>query len=191
MNETRMATERLVLRPRTAADIEDNLDMDMDPAVHRFIWGNTPPDRETQRRKIRDQIATGWPHRGGFWVVERKDERGFLGWCCLVPLEDSGLIEIGYRYVREAWGQGYATEAARRILDHGFRKLGIDPIVAVTHPQNLASQNVLLKIGLQRNGTAFHYGQDVAFFRLDAEDYRGGQTGRRALRAAERVPSSR
>ena len=172
MHEIRMETKRLVLRPRTEADIEANLSMDLNPAVHRYIYGNTPPEREKHRRRLRDQVATGWPHRGGIWVVERKDNPGFLGWCGLMPLEDSGLIEIGYRYVRTAWGQGIATEAAMRVLDHGFRKLGINPIVAVTHPENLASQNVLLKIGLQRNGTAFHYGQDVAFFRLGAEDYR-------------------
>ncbi len=177
MHEIRMETERLILRPRRAADIEDNLAMDMDPAVHRFIWGNAPPDRESQRRKLHDQVATGWPHPGGIWVVERKDNPGFMGWCSLMPLEDSGFIEIGYRYVPAAWGLGIATEAARRVLDHGFRELAIDPIVAVTLPENLSSQNVLLKIGLKRAGTAYHYGQDVAFFRLDAEDYPGSRPG--------------
>ena len=171
MHEIRMETERLLLRPRTEADVEANLAMDMDPAVHRFIWGDSPPDRETHRRKLGDQIASGWPPRGGIWVVERKDEPGFLGWCNLVPLEASGFIEIGYRYVREAWGRGIATEAARRVLDHGFRELRIDPIVAVAHPDNTASQHVLEKIGLKRAGTAFHYGQDLPFFRLSAEDY--------------------
>ncbi len=175
MNEIRMETERLILRPRTMADIEANLAMDMDPDVHRFIWGNSPPGRESRRRILHDQIATDWPQRGGIWVVERKDVPGFLGWCNLVPLEDSGFMEIGYRYTRAAWGQGFATEAARRVLDHGFRRLNLDPIVAVTHPDNAASQQVLEKIGLKRSGMAFHYGQDVAFFQLNAEEYLGAR----------------
>ena len=107
---------------------------------------------------------------------------GFLGWCGLFPLEDSGLIEIGYRYVTSAWGRGIATEAARAVLDHGFRALCFDPIVAVTHPANLASQHVLAKIGLTACGSAFHYGQWLRFFQLSRAAYLSaepGPTGRR------------
>ena len=171
MHEIRMETERLILRPRTMADLDANLAMDMDPAVHRYIWGDSPPDPESRRRVLHDQIATGWPQKGGIWVVERKDDPGFLGWCTLVALEDSGFMEIGYRYTRAAWGRGLATEAARRVLDYGFRELGLDPIVAVTNPDNAASQQVLAKIGLKPAGMAFHYGQDVAFFKLGAAEY--------------------
>lgn len=171
MNEAVLETTRLILRPRRMADLEANLAMDLDPAVHRYIYGGKKPDRDSHRQKLRNQIAQGWPPQGGLWVVERKANRGLLGWCALVPLEQSGLIEIGYRYIAAAWGQGIATEAARRVLEHGFRDLGLDPIVAVTDPRNTASQHVLAKIGLKRAGTAFHYGQSVAFFRLDADEY--------------------
>jgi Acetyltransferase (GNAT) domain len=81
------------------------------------------------------RIASGWPEEGGLWVVEWAHEPGFLGWCGIFPLEDSGLLEIGYRYVRGAWGQGVGTEAACAVLDHGFRVLGLDLIVAVAHPE--------------------------------------------------------
>ena len=70
-------------------------------------------------------------------MVEWRHAPRFLGWCGLFPLEDAGPIEIGYRYLRGVWGQGIATEAAR-VLDHGFRALGFDPIVGVTHPANVA-----------------------------------------------------
>ncbi len=191
-----LETPRLILRPRGLGDLEANMAMDMDPRVHRYIYGDTPPDPEAHSRRLRGQIEGDWPARGGLWVVEERATPGFLGWCALVPLEDSGFVEIGYRYVPDAWGRGIATEAARAVFDHGFRVLGFDPIVAVSHPQNAASHRVLLKIGLRRQGTAFHYGQDLAFFRLDAADYLAGlgptpQTGRRALSAADRVPSSR
>jgi RimJ/RimL family protein N-acetyltransferase len=170
MNEARLETARLILRPRTIADLNANLAMDLNPAVHRYIYPS-PPDPETQRRRLGSQIVEGWPAKGGLWVVEEKAAPGFLGWCALVPLEKSGFIEIGYRYLPAAWGRGIATEAARRVLDHGFRVLGFDPIVAVTNPANAASQNVLGKIGLKRDGMAFHYGQDVAFFRLGAAEF--------------------
>ena len=171
MPQAILTTQRLRLRPRTMADLDACVAMDLDPEVHRFIYGNRPPERSQHRAQLRARIASGWPAKGGIWVVEWQDAPGVLGWCGLFPLEDSGLIEIGYRYVRGAWGQGIATEAGRIVLDHGFRALGFDPIVAVTHPANLASQHVLEKIGLRPRGTAFHYGQWLSFFELRRHAY--------------------
>ena len=171
MPQTVLITPRLRLRPRTMADLDACVAMDLDPDVHRFIYGNRPPDPVQHRAQLRARIASAWPAMGGIWVVEWQDAPGFLGWCGLFPLEASGLIEIGYRYVPSAWGQGIATEAARAVLDHGFRELRFDPIVAVTHPANIASRHVLEKIGLNACGSAFHYGQWLSFFRLSRTEY--------------------
>ena len=152
------------------ADLDANLAMDLDPRVHRYIFAKAPePDRH--REQIRSRITSGWPSTGGIWVVEYRDQPGFLGWCGLFPLGHSGLIEIGYRYLPAAWGQGIASEAARAVLEHGFRALALDPIVAVTHPDNHASQRVLQKIGLRSESEAYHYGQWLRFFRLTLSDY--------------------
>jgi RimJ/RimL family protein N-acetyltransferase len=172
-----LTTERLRLRPRTMADLDACVAMDLDPEVHRFIYVDSPPERMEHRAQLHARIASGWPAAGGIWVVEWQHAPGFLGWCGLFPLEDSGLIEIGYRYVRSAWGQGIATEAGRAVLDHGFRVLGLDPIVAVTHPANLASQRVLEKIGLKRRGAALHYGQSLSLFELRREEFLAADAG--------------
>jgi RimJ/RimL family protein N-acetyltransferase len=167
---TLLHTEHLRLRPRTLADLDASLAMDLDPKVHRYIFASVPdPDRH--REQIRSRITSGWPPTGGLWVVERQGEPGFLGWCGLFPLAHSGLIEIGYRYLPAAWGKGIGSEAAGAVLDHGFRALALDPIVAVTHPDNLASQRVLQKIGLRPAGEAYYYGQWLRFFRLTLSDY--------------------
>lgn len=156
------------------ADVEACVAMDSDPMVHGFIYPDGIPDLESHENHLRRRIAEGWPQTGGVWVVEWRHEPGFLGWCGLFPLEDSsGPIEIGYRYVRAAWGQGAGTEAAGAVLDHGFHTLKLDPIVAVTHPENHASQWVLEKIGLNAQGTAFHYGQDLSYYHLSQADYLG------------------
>jgi len=160
-----LTTRRLRLRPWCLEDVPDMLAMDMDADVVRYIWG-TPPDPEKRHWELVERIHASSAHPGGNWIVEWRDDPRFLGWCGLIPLEDSGYIEIGYRYIKAAWGQGIATEAAQTVLDHGFRALEIDPIVAVTHPENRASQNVLTKIGLNREGLQFHYGRDLPFFRL-------------------------
>jgi RimJ/RimL family protein N-acetyltransferase len=165
-----LETGRLRLRPRTVDDLAANLAMDLDPEVQRYIFA-APPDPEAWRAHTLARITSGWPPVGGIWVVEWQGEPGFLGWCGLFPLENSGLIEIGYRYVRAAWGQGVATEAARAVLDHGFRVLAIDPVVAVAHPDNSGSHGVLRKIGLRPSGEAWHYGKWLLFYRLTRVEY--------------------
>jgi RimJ/RimL family protein N-acetyltransferase len=166
-----LATARLRLRPSTLDDLEANLAMDLDPEVHRHIFVHGPPDPAAHRAELRERIASGWPREGGLWVVEWRETPGFLGWCCLVPLEDSDLIELGYRYVRAAWGQGVATEAGRAVLNYGFRTLGFDPIVAVARRENLASRRVLEKLGLRAQGLRFHYGLNLAFYELTRANY--------------------
>ena len=161
---------RLRLRPRAPDDFEACLAMDLDPRVARFIW-KTPPDPEIHREVLRGRFAPDWPARGGVWAVEERAEPGFLGWCGLFPLEETGLIEIGYRYLPKAWGRGIATEAAERVLDQGFGSFEFDPIVAICHPDNRASQRVLAKIGLTRRDDAVHYGQVVSVFGLSLADY--------------------
>jgi RimJ/RimL family protein N-acetyltransferase len=165
-----LETLRLRLRPRTIDDLEASLAMDLDPEVHRYIFAE-PPDPDARRTQILAHIASGGPPVGGIWVVEWRETPGFLGWCGLFPLEHSGLVEIGYRYVRAAWGQGVATDAARAVLDHGFRQLALDRIVAVAHPDNSGSHRVLEKIGLRRAGEAWHYGQWLLFYQLTRAEY--------------------
>lgn len=165
-----LETARLRLRPRRLSDVAANLAMDIDPAVHRYIY-DQPPDPQAHRDRLEHLIASGWPPLGGVWVVEWKGRPGFVGWCGLFPLEQSGYIEIGYRFVRDSWGKGVATEAGRRVLDHGFRELRLDPIVAVTHPDNRASQSVIAKLGLRPQPDALHYKRWLKFFRLDRDAY--------------------
>ncbi len=162
---------RLRLYPPRPEDLEARLAMDRDPEVMRFIRP-IPEDAEAQRAEIRNQILQ--PPRGAYWHVEERAAPGFIGWCGLFPLEDSGLIELGCRFVRAAWGRGFATEAATAILDHGFRTLRLDLIVAVSDPANAASHRVLSKIGLRAAGTARHYGRELPFFELSRGAYLAG-----------------
>ena len=165
-----LLSARLRLRPRTRDDLEANLAMDLDPEVHRHIFVRGVPDAAAHRAELLRRIASP-PAMGGLWVVEWRQQPGFLGWCGVFPLEDSGLIELGYRYTRAAWGQGVATEAGRAVLDHGLRTLGLDPIVAVADPDNLASRRVLEKLGFSHEGPARYYGTEVAFYRLSRSQY--------------------
>ena len=179
-------TARLRLYPPRIEDLEARLAMDRDQAVMRFTRP-VPEDAEAHREEIRDRILN--PPRGAFWHVEARPPSsvagpGFIGWCGLFPLEDSGLMEISYRYRRAAWGRGLATEAAAAALDHGFRELKLDLIVAVSDPDNVASHRVLLKIGLRVQGRERYYGLELAFFKLRRADYLAAQSSPSTSRRA-------
>ncbi len=161
----RLMSERLALHRQQSADIDDYVALDRIAAVRRYLLPQEPPPAASRRRELVDRLAQGWPDPGAMWTVSDRADGRFLGWCGIFPLEQSGLLEIGYRYRPEAWGQGFATEAAGLVLGHGRRQLDLDPIVAVAHPENIASHRVLEKIGLARHGRRHHYGQDLAFFR--------------------------
>lgn len=156
---TTLCTARLVLRRLAPADVEPILAMDSDPRVMRHIRA-VPTDLAAHRRLIEARIARSAQDAPlGFWAVTEAGR--FLGWCGLFELDGGPEIEIGYRYRADAWGRGIATEAGRAVRDHGFATAGLDTIVAVTHPDNRASQNVLQKLGLVLLGGARHYGTDV------------------------------
>lgn len=173
MSAAEIATPRLRLYPPRSSDLEARLAMERDPAVMRFIRP-VPADAATQRAELRAALD-GPQWRDAFWHVEERAAPGFIGWCGLFPLEDSGLIEIGYRFARAAWGRGFASEAAAAALDYGFRTLALARIVAVSHPGNAASHRVLRKIGLRDRGRARHYGQEVLFFAATRRAYLDAQ----------------
>jgi RimJ/RimL family protein N-acetyltransferase len=165
-----LETARLTLRPRTIDDLDACVALDLDPAVHRYIFERAP-ELVAHRNAVKARMSGGWPPVGGYWMVGLKDAADALGWCALFPLENTGQIELAYRYVQAAWGRGIATEAARAVLVYGFSVLKLDPVVAVTHPDNEGSKRVLAKLGFRYQGAATHYNRRVSAFRLFRASY--------------------
>ena len=98
-----------------------------------------------------------WQEERGFtfWAVERKADGELLGFCGLKladtpgsPIE--GMHEIGWRLREDAWGQGYAKEAAIASLDFAFDALGAERVVAITFPPNEASWGLMERLGMTR-----------------------------------------
>ena len=102
--------------------------------------------------------------RLGFWRVERRGDGVFLGIGALIPMPTGDDVELGYRLARHAWGQGIATEAARALVDHAFRTMALPRLVAVTYPENRASQRVLEKLGFVRQGLVTYKGVQAAYY---------------------------
>ena len=152
-----LQTARLTLRRFTVADEDNLVSLNSDPEVMRYITGGQP----TSREQIRDEIipfhlATYEKHPGfGTWAADDTSTGQFLGWIHLRPRRSDGVIDLGYRMRRGAWGSGYATEGSRALIDKGFTGHGIDRVSATTMTVNLASRRVMEKCGLTHLRTYF------------------------------------
>ena len=170
----RLTTERMTLTDVTDDDLVATYAMDQDPMVSRYVGDGRPETRPfaAYRDFMRARLA-GWT--GGqfhMWAMRLHGSDAFLGWAILKPVKDTPHVEVGYRMPQTSWGKGYATEAARAVLAYGFNVAGFDEITAVTHPDNVASQHVLTKAGLKRDGTLNYNGRgEIPFFRLSKQDF--------------------
>lgn len=147
-----IATDRLILRNWRPSDLEPWTAMNAGPEVMEHFPATLTADEAAamlaaNQARITD---TGW----GLWAVERRDAGAFLGFTGLMPLRESNPlspgVEIGWRFARQAWGAGYASEAARAALAFGFERLALPEIVAFTATGNLRSQAVMDRVGMSR-----------------------------------------
>lgn len=178
-----IGTERLVLRDWLPGDQEPFHRLNSDPQVMEFL--PKPLTREESDAMISRLSLHIAEHGFGFWAVERRSDRAFLGFTGLLrPSFEAPFtpcVEIGWRFAREAWGRGYASEAARASLEFGFTKLGLGEIVSFTVPGNTRSMAVMERIGMRRDldGDFEHprlpEGNPLrkhVLYRLRSEDYR-------------------
>ncbi|MGF1445139.1 MAG: GNAT family N-acetyltransferase [Pikeienuella sp.] len=143
-------TPRLRLRPRRMADLAACLAMDREPGTARWIDGPWD-DQAAHEAFVRARIRGPYPAGMGYWVIARQSHpQAFLGWVLLIPEDAVGpRIEIGWRVVTSARGQGYAPEAAANLLNHGFGRVGLTRVVAEIHRENRPSVRVAEKIGMR------------------------------------------
>lgn len=151
-------TERLVLRRWRESDRAPFAAMMADADVADWLGGTlTDDEADAYLARVNGCFeAFGY----GRFAVEQRAEGHFLGFVGLAPVHDSyrglaiaGGVEVGWRLAHEAWGHGYATEAARAAIDDGFMRVGLTEVVSFTASINLRSQAVMQRIGLRRDPT--------------------------------------
>lgn len=147
-----LETGRLALHAFTPYDEPWFAELYADDRVARFIGGVKTRDQAGELFRSR-VLAYYAEHLGfGIWqTVERATGRP-VGFHLLNHLRGESDIQVGYALVPDVWGRGYATEMALALLDYGFTRQRLPRIVAIANPPNVASQRVLVKIGLARKG---------------------------------------
>ncbi|MCI3133034.1 GNAT family N-acetyltransferase [Phenylobacterium aquaticum] len=107
-------------------------------------------DLESARRYILEGPGASYAQNGyGLWRVARREDDTPVGICGLVRRDGLEAPDVGYAFLEETWGRGYAVEAASATLDYARRVLGLGLILAITKPGNQASMRVLEKIGMR------------------------------------------
>lgn len=152
-----LTTERLIIRYLRPEDEEPLLRVFGDPKVMRY--GDGVQSREWIHQWLQKTLQE-YEQRGyGPYAVTQAEGQELLGYCGLFYFPDVNgqpEIEIGYRFARVAWGKGYATEAAVAVKEYAFSSLGIQRLIALIDPSNVASVRVAEKLGMK-------YEHDVMF----------------------------
>ena len=142
-------TTRLYLRQFTLEDAGLLLQLNSDPEVLKYLHEPLMRD-EAHAKEIFTNIIFPQYEKGlGRWAVFIKDNNQFIGWCGLKHRPEPDEIDLGYRFIKTAWGAGYATEAAAKTIEYGVNNLNLKIITGRAHIENIGSLRVLEKIGMQ------------------------------------------
>jgi len=148
-----LQTERLVLREVEAADADFLLELLNSPGFLENIGDRGVRNREDAEAYIIERVHGSYAEHGfGMWLTEQKADARKLGLAGLVRREGLDVPDVGYAFIADAWGRGYAQEAAAAVLAHAQGPMGIPKLAAVTTPENFASMAVLRKIGFTLQG---------------------------------------
>ncbi|HEY0030027.1 MAG TPA: GNAT family N-acetyltransferase [Bacteroidia bacterium] len=142
-----LETERLYLREFNLNDAQLLLELNADPEVTRYT-GDGQVTLEEAQSILKDVILPQYKNKIGRLAVHLKDNDEFIGWCGLKHHAEEDEIDLGYRFFKKHWGKGYASESAKAVMDYGQNTLKLKTIVARAAKENIASLNVIKKLGM-------------------------------------------
>ncbi|MBZ8139875.1 GNAT family N-acetyltransferase [Rubrivivax gelatinosus] len=165
---TRLRTARLVLRLFGAADVDPYAEMCADPDVMRYIGAGEPVGRDVAWRQIAMFIGH-WTLRGhGMWAVERQSDGRLIGRVGFMHPEGWPGCELGWLLAQDAWGQGYAEEAARAALAWGRDVRGIVSPISLIRADNRRSVALAERLGAVQDGEIEFLGGPARVWRHSA-----------------------
>lgn len=172
---TVLETQRLMIQAWQPEDWLPFRSIATDPEVMRYIGAGAVWSDDRIQQFIARQINQATTLGYCLWKLVSKSSGQLIGHCGVQPLWDTSETEIGWWLARSEWGKGLATEAAHAVLQYGLKTLQLKRIVAIAQPANLASINIMRKIGMQfaRRTTHGAFGQpnpeiELAMYAIEA-----------------------
>jgi [ribosomal protein S5]-alanine N-acetyltransferase len=186
-----LTTERLGLRRFTFDDLDWLADLYADADVTKHLGGTMDRTRVEQLLRVRIlDFYEANPGLGNWMTIERATGEP-VGFHLLNTIQGESIVQVGFGLLKSAWGVGFGTEMASAVLRYGFVDLALPRISAIANLDNHASQHVLQKIGLHRNGErafphpAYAAQGPMAWF----ERERDGWIAEHGAHAAQRPPA--
>lgn len=172
-----LETNRLIMRPFEETDAEGLFLLDSNPEVMKYVGGVVSTEIEQSRQMI-EFIQNQYKENGvGRLAVIEKSSNILIGWSGLKYLtkEINGMknvYELGYRFLPEYWGKGYATETAIAALNYAFNEIKTDIVYAMAVTENAGSNHVLRKLGFEELGTFLDDGDLCYWYKLEKKNYK-------------------
>lgn len=173
-------TDRLILRPLKESDVDGIFELDSNAEVHKYL-GNNPISTKQQAEEVIAFIQKQYKERGvGRLAAIEKATGEFIGWSGLKlnTGEKEALngftdfIDIGYRFIPRYWGKGYGFESAKTMLEYGFNTMNYDVIYGAAEVENIGSNKILRKIGLQFVNEFSYHDSKVNWYELKKGSYK-------------------
>ena len=148
-----LQTDRLLLEHFSFDDCEFILQLLNEPSFIENIGDKGVRDLDGARDYLRNGPMASYLANGfGLFRVSLRQSGACIGMCGLISRENLEDVDIGYGFLPEFWGQGFAIESARAVMDYARKQLGLQRIVAVVSPGNAPSVKLLEKLGMQHSG---------------------------------------
>lgn len=158
-------TKRLNLRAMTVADADAFFALNSHPQVMRLT--GEPPLSSAEEARVAIENYPDFDSVGyGRWACVLKATGSFVGFCGLKYLNELDLVDVGFRFLPEYWGQGLATEACSASIAFGFEVLKLQKIVGLVLPNNAASIRVIEKCCMRQTGTVSYDGHTALLFEV-------------------------
>ena len=167
---TTLETKRLRLRLFTMDDLQIMFRLSTDPDVIKYA-DTAVKDMEEARQRLEQGPLSDYKKYGyGRFAVELKETGQVIGFCGIKYLPEIDLPEVGYRYLKEYWGRGIGTEAAKVCVDFAREDLKIKKLIALIIPENIASIKVAEKLGMTKGPLIHIYDVDAFQYEMMLSD---------------------
>ncbi|WP_010654200.1 GNAT family N-acetyltransferase [Fluoribacter dumoffii] len=163
-----LTTPRLIIRKPTLSDFDNLYRLQSNTDVMSFI-GDGKRNKEEVTVGLEKAINHYKKHNFSLGCVYLKNSNEFIGRAGVIYLnydDNQPDIELAYAILPKYWGKGYATELTKSLIHWAFESLSIQKIIAVVHPENNASQNVLIKSGMINSGTMTYWNKEILRFEI-------------------------
>ena len=164
-------TDRLYLRELTVEDAIHFFQLNDNPEVLKYT-GDKPFESVTEAHDFLESYINQYQQfKMGRWAVCLKKDNLFVGWCGLKYHVDDDIVDVGYRFYKNYWNKGFATEACKASIKYGFEELDLKVIYAHVHINNIASHRVAIKSGLAFVRDFTYDDQPAKLYKIHQKDY--------------------